>query len=104
MGIPEMVGGSIGTLPNPWILVAGFIVAKRHPLTAEFWLRLVCAMIVCVLLSFLFDAYIDLPGSDLELGKLIPWTSLAVLWASLFFLAVRRPSKGETAEFETEED
>jgi len=88
-----MIGGSLGTLPNPWILVAGFLVAKEHPGTAKFWIKLICAMAICVLVNVIFDRVFDFPDSNLSFWKLVPWTSLAVVWATLIFLVVRRPWK-----------
>ena len=99
MGIPEILGGSIGSLLNPWVLIGGFLVAKEYPATAKFWIKLICVMAICVLLSATFGLSFD---GHLNLLNLVPTTSLVVVWATLIFLAVRRPAKPSEDSFDEE--
>ncbi|MBO9518069.1 MAG: hypothetical protein J7493_08375 [Porphyrobacter sp.] len=102
--LASWIGGSIGTLPNPWIVASGYIVAKYHPLNPHFWIRFVLSSVACIFLSLMFSRIVDGPDVSLSLAKVVPWTTLAVFWASLFFLAIRRPSRRVLTEPVLEED
>jgi hypothetical protein len=90
MGVPELIGGSLGTMiGNPIILIAGFVVSRTSPAKPRFWIELVLAAIVCTALQFSFDKGLsDLP-SRFGLGEWFALVGLGTVWATTILLLLR---------------
>lgn len=105
-GILQLLGWSTAMLGNPWILIAGFIVAKKSPRSGEFWLRLIAAVGVCTVIQIIFDnIFYDAP-SRWGFGGWLVIVSLSTVWATIIFLGLRkileifRRSKNENEIFD----
>jgi hypothetical protein len=89
--IANLIGGSIGFLPNPVLLLFAFFAAKYTPKESKFWLffvfGVVCGYLFNIILAFTFDG-----GMPATLAvRLMFYLPLSMVWASIFFLAVRMP-------------
>lgn len=90
IGFPELLGWSIAMLGNPWILIGGFIVAKKSPTAGEFWVRLAAAMGICTAIQIGFDGMANDGPSRWGFFGWFVLVSLGTVWATLIFLAVRK--------------
>ena len=93
MGFIEAIGrafgNGLGTL-NPWILFAGFLVARKSPRSGAFFVWFALATVICVILNLLFDIVLGSGSSFYEDGRGLTYTAVAVLIATGFFAAVRK--------------
>lgn len=90
IGIPELLGGSLGTMMgNPFILVAGLVVARMPPNRGRFWLELAAAIVVCTAIQFTFDKGLSNLPSDYSLGRWLLLVGFGTVWATVIFLLVR---------------
>lgn len=88
--IAMLVGGSIGMMMgSPWILVAGYLLAKNSPREQRTWGLLVLAAVVCMMLSVGFEAVANGGTFPYSFMWLFMLHLAATFWAMLIFLLVR---------------
>lgn len=80
--IAGLLGGTLATMGNPQILIAGYLVARKQPNQPNFWFLLFAAIVVCVAIHFAL-------GASSRWGRDILYVSLATVLATAIFSAFR---------------
>src|SRR5688500_13379871 len=67
MGVPELLGTSVGMLiANPFVWIAGIVVSRTPLSKIRLWVELVIAAVVCTALQIGLDSLEDLPSFPLS--------------------------------------
>lgn len=99
--IGRAFGNGVSSL-NPWTVLAGYLVARKNPRSAVFYLWFALSVGGCVVLNILSELVFDTGSSFYEGSRGLTYTAFALLISTVFFLilrkVVRRPTLPRTAD------
>lgn len=89
--IPVYVVGSLGWILNPVLLVLAYMAAKYTPKEPRFWLFFAVGIVGGFFFQVIFAMFSFGGMGRGTMGRLIFLMPFAMMWATLLFLAIRKP-------------